>query len=56
MRNETVHGMVKSTVGHRDDHITDFLGAAKTAAERGEELARQLDRWVKGGQTKSAKA
>ena len=55
MRNETVHGMVKSTVGHKEDHIDDFLSAAKKAAAEGEALARKLDRWVSSSQTKAKK-
>lgn len=54
-RNATVHGMVKSSVGHKEDHITDFLLAAKTAAAQGEKLARELDRWVRNTQAKSTK-
>ncbi len=45
LRNTVVHGIVKSKVGPRDDHITDFLQKAHDAAAVGEVLARAVDRW-----------
>jgi hypothetical protein len=46
LRNDAVHGIVKSTVARLDDHIDAFLHTASQAAEEGEKIARAIDRWV----------
>jgi hypothetical protein len=46
-RNEVVHGMVKSKARLGEDHIDNFLLAAKEHANSGEQLARDVDAWVK---------
>lgn len=55
LRNTVVHGIVKSKVGPRDDHVTDFLKKAHDAAADGEALARAVDRWC-ARQQKGVKA
>jgi len=44
-RNTVIHQIAKSSPGDPTEPIDDFLETAKEAAERGEELARAIDRW-----------
>jgi hypothetical protein len=44
-RNDIVHGIVKSKVGHKDDHVTNFLREALAAAIEGESLAKAVSSW-----------
>jgi hypothetical protein len=46
-RNEIVHGIVKSKGLRLDDHICNFLAAAKKSAKKGDKIARQICQWVK---------
>lgn len=45
-RNQVVHGMVKSAAARGDDHIESFLVRAKAVAAQGEQIAREISRWV----------
>jgi hypothetical protein len=47
LRNEVVHGMVKSCPDTELDDIQSFMEEARRAAEEGEKLARAVDNWQK---------
>jgi hypothetical protein len=45
MRNDAIHGLVKSAPGTPTQDVDDFLSAAKCAAKLGEKLAREVSNW-----------